>query len=126
MKSKSIMTLLALFLVAIGLFNACESEDIFESREKDILTFSFPQETEAAKINNLSHTIEVEVTNGTDLTKLTPTFTVSAKATADPASGTESDYSSKFTIVVTAEDGSNQDWEVDVTEAEGAGGGNGK
>ncbi len=84
----------------------------------DILTFSFAEETGAADIDNTSHTIEVEVEYGTDLTSLTPTFTLSSGATSDPVSETTRDYSSAVTITVTAEDGTTtQDWTVTVTEA---------
>ncbi len=84
----------------------------------DILTFSFPEETGAADIDNDAHTIDVEVENGTDLTKLTPTFTLSSGATSEPVSGIEGDYNSPVTISVTAEDGvTKQDWSVTVTVA---------
>ena len=93
-----------------------------ESSDTDILTFSLPEETGGADIDDTAHTIAIEVANGTDLTMLTPTFTISDGATADPASGTLGDYSSEVTITVTAEDGTTQDWTVNVTEASGGGG----
>ena len=87
----------------------------------DILTFSIPDETGAATINDTDHTIAIEVANGSDLSKLIPEFTLSADATSVPASGTEGDYSSEVTITVTAEDGTTtQDWTVNVTEAAAA------
>lgn len=87
-----------------------------DSDENDILTFTMPDETGPATIDVLEYTVDIEVANGTDLASLTPTFTVSEKATAAPASGTTGDYSSVVTIAVTAEDGSTQDWAVTVTE----------
>ena len=39
----------------------------------DILTFSFPEETGAADIDNDNHTIDIEVENGTNLAALRPT-----------------------------------------------------
>ena len=87
----------------------------------DILTFSIPDKTGEAVIDSDAHTIDIEVANGTDLAKLTPEFTLSASATSAPESGTEGDYSSAFTITVTAEDGTTTlDWTVNVTEASGA------
>jgi hypothetical protein len=84
----------------------------------DILTFSFPEETGAADIDNDNHMVDIEVENGTDLTALTPAFTLSDGATSVPESGTEGDFGSEVTITVTAEDGtSTQDWIVEVTEA---------
>jgi hypothetical protein len=88
---------------------------IASSSEKDILTFSFPEQTAAADIDNLAHNVKIEVISGTNRAKLTPTFTLSNGATAAPVSGTEGDYVSQAIIKVTAENGSTQDWEVDVT-----------
>jgi hypothetical protein len=94
------------------------------SMETDILSFSFPEETGAATIDDTAHTIAIEVANGTDLTMLTPAFTISDGATASPATGTQGNYSSAVTITVTAEDGiAIQAWTVNVTEAAGGGGG---
>ena len=93
------------------------------SSDTDILTFSLPDETGGATIDDTAHTIAIEVANGTDLTMLTPAFTISTGATADPASSTLGDYSSEVTITVTAEDGTTmQDWAVNVTEASVGGG----
>jgi len=98
-------------------------EAAMASSDTDILTFSLPEETGGEIIDYIAHTIAIEVANGTDLTMLTPTFTISDGATADPASGTQGDYSSEVTITVTAEDGTTmQDWAVNVTEASGGGG----
>jgi hypothetical protein len=84
----------------------------------DILSFNIIEKTGDAIINNTAHTITIEVANGTDLTALTPIWTLSDGATSSPVSGTTSDYSSEFTITVTAQDGTTtQDWAVNVTEA---------
>jgi len=88
------------------------------SNETDILTFTFPEQTGPAIIDDVNHTIDIEVDYGTNLTSLTPTFTLSTGATSSPTSGTTSDYSSPFIIAVTAEDGiTNQNWTVNVSEA---------
>ena len=42
----------------------------------DILTFSIPQETGPATINENNHTVNVEVAYGTDRTQITPVFTL--------------------------------------------------
>jgi hypothetical protein len=94
--------------------NVSEASNI----ETDILSFVLDEQTGPAVINDTIHTVAVEVENGTDLTALTPTFTLSEGATSDPESGTSGDYSSEVTITVTAEDGVTvQDWTVNVTEA---------
>ncbi|MFH2095273.1 MAG: T9SS type A sorting domain-containing protein, partial [Bacteroidota bacterium] len=58
-----------------------------------------------------------EVVNGTNVSALTPTITVSPGATIYPVSGTSQDFAAPFTYTVTAENGSDyQDWIVTVTE----------
>jgi hypothetical protein len=87
------------------------------SSETDILTFSIPEQTEAAVIHATSGTIDVLLANGAVLTALTPTFALSEGASSVPATGTEGNYSSAVIITVTAEDGSTtRDWTVNVTE----------
>ncbi|MCD4834244.1 MAG: T9SS type A sorting domain-containing protein [Bacteroidales bacterium] len=91
--------------------------------ENDILTFSFTEQTGAAVINNVAHTVDIEVEFGTDITSLVAAFTLSAEATAkigltDQVSGTTAnDFSSPVTYVIIAEDASEQNWIVTVTEA---------
>lgn len=89
-----------------------------QNTETDFLTFSLSEQTSDATINTTDHSIVLEVVNGTDLTSLSPTFTLSTGATASPESGISQDFSSSFTYSVTAEDGTTvQDWTVTVTEA---------
>jgi hypothetical protein len=84
----------------------------------DILTFTLPEQTGDAAIDAENHTVGIEVANGTDLSILTPAFTLSDGASSNPASGTEGDYSSAVIITVTAEDGTTvQDWTVNVSIA---------
>ncbi len=88
------------------------------STATDILTFTIPEKTGDAIINDTDHTVAIEVANGTGLATLTPEFTLSAGATAAPASGTAGDYSGAKTITVTAEDNTTtENWTVTVTEA---------
>jgi len=90
------------------------------NNQADIFTFSFPEQTGDAEIRASSQKVIIEVENGTDLTNLTPTFTLSPGATAVPASLTPGDYSTIFFIEVTAEDGeeaNKKTWAVDVTVA---------
>ena len=84
----------------------------------DILTyFIIPEQTALAKIYYTSHTVDIEVVNGTDLSNLTPRFSVSIGAYSVPESGTNGDYSSAVTIRVFAEDEiAFQDWIVNVIE----------
>lgn len=89
------------------------------SDENDILTWSFPQQTTTpVVIDDMSHTVGIEVDNGTNLATLTPTFTVSPFATVDIASDVENDFSTNPTMyTVTSEMGTAQVWRINVTEA---------
>jgi len=88
------------------------------STEANILTFTLAEQTTDATINATDHTVSIEVVNGTAVTALVPTITVSAGATVSPASGVAHDFTSAVTYTVTAEDGTTtQDWVVTVTVA---------
>ena len=117
---KTLFLILGLGLIA-GLYSCGDDDDpAVLSTETDILTFTLSEETGEATINAEDHTVAIEVAEGTDVTKLTPTFTLSDGASSDPASGMEGDYSDVVTITVTAEDETTQEWTVTVTvEASG-------
>lgn len=90
----------------------------------DIVKFSFPDQTGAATIDAVNHTVAIEVANGTDASALTATFTLSYGAAADisdteQVSGTtENNFSSPVTYTITAGDETTeQDWVVTVTVA---------
>lgn len=85
----------------------------------DILTFSLPEQTATpVVIDNVNHTVNIEVASGTDLSSLTPSITVSPNATINPLSGTAQDFTLPFDYTVTAEDLTTQQvWTVTVTAA---------
>lgn len=92
------------------------------SAETDFLTFSFVEQTGAANINTTDHTIDIEVSSGTILTALVPTFTLSTGASTTVSglpqvSGVSSNnYSNLVGYLVTAEDGStDQMWIINVS-----------
>jgi hypothetical protein len=85
------------------------------SSAKDILTFTIPSQVGSSVINATSATVAVTMPAGTNLTSLTPTFTVSANATANPLSGVAQNFSTAKTYVVTAQDGSTKTWTVTIT-----------
>jgi hypothetical protein len=91
--------------------------EVILSSEKDILTFVLAEQTGAATINTASHTVDIEVANGTNVTALSPVITVSEGATINPESGTATDFTNPVTYTVTAEDGSAQTWTVTVSVA---------
>ncbi|ANY65641.1 hypothetical protein BBD42_03560 [Paenibacillus sp. BIHB 4019] len=96
------------------------------SNAKAITAFSLAEQTGAATINAAAHTIAIEVGNGTDVSNLVATFTLSADASAkvgtvDQVSGTtENDFSAPVVYSVKAEDGSTQDWTITVSIATAA------
>ena len=73
-------------------------------------------------IDNVAHTVDIEVDKSANLSSISPGWTLSDGATSNPPTATTGDYSSPYTITVTAEDGSVQDWVVTMTQ-EGSGGG---
>ena len=56
-------------------------------------------------IDNTNYTINLLVETGTDLTKLTPTISISDGATISPDSGKPKDFTNPVNYTVTAQDG---------------------
>lgn len=83
--------------------------------ENDIVSFELNEQTGDAAIDISNHAVSIEVTNGTDVSNLNPTITISDGATISP-SGAQ-DFTNPVTYTVTAENGDAQDWVVSVTEA---------
>ena len=94
--------------------NVTEASAGGTSDATDILTFTIPDQEMPALIEFELHYIAVKMPAGTDLTNLTPAYTVSPGATAVPASGILSNLSELRWILVTAEDGTQQPWIVKV------------
>ena len=86
--------------------------EIIPSSENDILTFMLAEKSGNAEIDTINHVVSAEVLYGTSLVSLTPTITVSAAATIDPASGVARDFSDTVSYTVTAQNGTPQVWEV--------------
>ncbi|MEQ9403326.1 MAG: T9SS type A sorting domain-containing protein [Cyclobacteriaceae bacterium] len=85
------------------------------SAETDILSVELTNITTTVSIDATAHTVHVEVPEGTNLTSLTPTFTISEGAMVSPTGA--QDFSNPVTYTVTAEDGvTTQDWEVTIAE----------
>lgn len=86
--------------------------------ETDITGFTLAEQTGAASIDPLTHTIDIEVDYGTNLGFLAPIIQVSPGATIDPLSGVSRDFSSGTLYTVTAEDGTTtQEWTITVSLA---------
>ncbi|MEP3208647.1 MAG: DUF5018 domain-containing protein, partial [Maribacter sp.] len=82
------------------------------STSNDILDFTIAGQIGSSVINATAHTVSVEFAEGTDLTNLSPTVTISDGATVNPASGASQDFSNPVVYTVTAEDGTPQQWTV--------------
>lgn len=95
-----------------------ESTPVVPKDGRDILTFTIPGQVGESIIDTETHTVVVEVVNGTDLDALTPSITVSEGASIGPASGVTLDFNSPVVYTVASESGKIQFWTVIVTVAE--------
>ncbi|MEI6604296.1 MAG: Ig-like domain repeat protein, partial [Verrucomicrobiota bacterium] len=86
------------------------------STAKDMLYFGFGT-LGSVTINPVMASVDWIVPNGTVVTNLAPTYTLSALATATPASGTSRNFTTPQTYTVTAEDGSTKVYTVTATVA---------
>ncbi|HBS86565.1 MAG: hypothetical protein A2W91_20305 [Bacteroidetes bacterium GWF2_38_335] len=91
--------------------------------ETDILTYSVPGETLPATIDNVNHTVAVNVGWMTNITSLIATFTLSYGAdaaivgTAQTSAVTANDFTNPLIYTITAEDGTTvQDWTITLTQ----------
>jgi hypothetical protein len=97
---------------------------------KDILSYSFPQQTGPATIDTANRTIIIEV-SAPDLSNLVATFTISPGATikvgstSQTSGGTTNNFSNStttpFVYTITAADTTTNNWTVVVTQVGGVG-----
>ena len=96
---------------------------IAQNTENNIIAYSFSEQTNDANIDLNNHHVTIEVANGTDVSNLIATFTLSDNASAEiesvnQVSGTtENDFSNVVTYSISAENGDIQDWTVEVQVA---------
>ena len=113
------------FVIAM-LILACGDDDdqnlVKESEAKELLTFAFLAADNddlsadiQATIDKNAMTIKAAFPVGTSLTALTPTITLSEKATIKPESKKAIDFSGPVTYTVTAQDGSTAKYEANFT-----------
>ncbi len=86
------------------------------SDSKAITVFNFTSLSATGIINEINHTITVDVPNGTDVTALIPTITHTGKSIS-PTLDEAQNFTSPVTYTVTAEDTSIQIYTVTVTVA---------
>ncbi len=112
-----------LMLLTLGFLISCgedEPEEPLLSKRTDITSFVFDELSPSisGNINTDDHTVTATVPFGTDVTSLSPTIEVSEKAEIAPASGVARDFTNPVTYIVTAEDGTTQEWTVTVNIAD--------
>jgi surface protein len=82
----------------------------------ELLTFTVNEQVGLSTIDAVTHSVSLSVPFGTDLSDLSPEFTLSSGATSNPANGEVVDLTSPQTYVITAEDGVTvQEWTITVS-----------
>ena len=129
---KTFIKLFALWAVLAAMFLACDKDitttpgtpttpttpvGTTKSSAKAITKFSFAALSPAVEGAISGTAITAAAPATADLTKLVPTITVSDKASVSPASGVVQDFSKEVTYTVTAEDGTKQEYKVNVSKA---------
>lgn len=87
------------------------------SSEKLINSFAFNNPEATGNIDQSGYTVNITVSAGTDVTKLTPTIQVSQNAIISPASEAQQDFTNPVAYLVTAQDGSTQTYIATVAVA---------
>jgi hypothetical protein len=86
------------------------------SSEKEITAFTTNGIVGQAILNSANGTINLNVSNTTDITSLSPIISVSNFASVNPNSGTPRNFTNPVTYTVTAQDASTKQWTVTVTK----------
>lgn len=113
---------IAEFIISVGASADVVIDDVtiaggVVTPQANIVTFTLPEQSSTATIDATAGTVAIQVVNGTSLTALVPTITLSSGATVNPASGVAQDFTSPVVYTVTASDASTKTWTVTVTEA---------
>lgn len=92
-------------------------DKIIQTSANDILTFAMDEQSAAATISTVNHTVAITVVSGTSKTALIPAITTSLGSSITPNAGVEQNFTAAKTYTVTAADGTTQVWTVTVTVA---------
>ena len=106
---KSVLILTVIAFAFASAFTSCKKES-----SKQITAFSITTPSATGTIDEQAKTITVTLPGGSAVTSLTPTISISAKATVSPASGVATDFTNPVQYTVTAEDGSTSVYTVTV------------
>ena len=111
-----LFTLVCLLLLWVVSCKKSDDPVTPKSTAKDMTAFAFNGLTPAvnATVDATAKTVMATVPYGTDVTKLVPSITVSAKATVSPASGVAQDFTKTVTYTLTAEDGTTSAYAVTI------------
>ena len=115
MKRRITTLLFTTLLVTLFSCGGSEEEPLPElSTAKNITSFILSNVTPelAGTIDQSNHTITFTVPNGLDMSSLVPTVAISEKATVSPASGAKINLTNEVIYIVTAEDGTQQEYTV--------------
>ena len=96
-----------LLLIVLTLVTSCDkAEDTESVKETGNSISSFVVEGAEITLDKDSKTVTIEVSSDVDITKITPTFEISSKASVSPASGVVQDFTNPVVYTITAEDNS--------------------
>lgn len=103
----------ALLLSLCFILFSCSSDDTSRSNDKEILSFHVYNYN--AVIDQDQKCINLLLPSGTSLNEIEPTIIISDKSTIYPTSGVKQDFSNPVIYTVQAEDGSKQQYTVNLT-----------
>lgn len=112
---KKILRIITLALTVMLGLNACdvEKEPYIQGAEDEKLILSFVVDTVDGMIDSENKTVRLDFPEGTDVTHLTPTITVSTYATIEPESGVPQDFTNPVYYTVTAMNGTTAQYMVE-------------
>ena len=112
---KKVLRIFALALTVMLGLNACdvEKEPYIQGAEDEKLILSFVVDTVDGTIDSENKTVRLDFPEGTDVTHLTPTITVSTYATIEPESGVPQDFTNPVYYTVTAMNGTTAQYMVE-------------
>lgn len=112
---KKVLRIFTLALTVMLGLNACdvEKEPYFQGAEDEKLILSFVVDSVDGTIDSENKTVRLDFPEGTDITHLTPTITVSTYATIEPESGVPQDFTNPVYYTVTAMNGTTAQYMVE-------------
>ncbi|GJM59876.1 PCMD domain-containing protein [Persicobacter diffluens] len=103
--------------VMLLLFTACRIDETFfgVSDQKKILVFQVDGQIGSSEIDTTAFTVDLKMPLGTDLSQVAPSvINTSSLSSVKPEAGEIQNFNEEVIYVVTAEDGSTQEWRVSI------------